>query len=69
LLGHEVRAALADAQDAGPVLLIGDPTLCGLYLDAIRFCGGDAHIAAGEPAALGLLAIARSVRWSEGSAS
>jgi 2-dehydro-3-deoxygalactonokinase len=69
LLGHEVRAALADAQDAGPVLLIGDPTLCGLYLDAIRFCGGDAHIAAGEPAALGLLAISRSVRWSEGSAS
>ena len=64
LLGHEVRAALAAATDAGPVVLIGDPKLCGLYAEAIDVCGGVARIAAGEAAPAGLSRIAAEVHWS-----
>ncbi len=64
LLGHEVRQALAAAPDAGPVVLIGDPKLCGLYAEAIDVCGGAARIAKGEAAAMGLGRIAGEVHWS-----
>ena len=64
LLGHEVRAALAAAPDAGPVVLIGDPKLCTLYAEAIAICGGVARIAKGEAAPLGLARIAGEVHWS-----
>jgi 2-dehydro-3-deoxygalactonokinase len=64
LLGHEVRAALAAALEAGPVVLIGDPKLCTLYAEAIAVCGGEARIAKGEAAAVGLGRIAGEVQWS-----
>ena len=64
LLGHEVRAALAAAIDAGPVVLIGDPKLCALYAEAIDVCGGVARIAAGEAAPAGLARIAAEVHWN-----
>jgi 2-dehydro-3-deoxygalactonokinase len=63
LLGHEVRAALAAAPEAGPVVLIGDPKLCTLYAEAIAVCGGEARIAKGEAAAVGLGRIAGEVQW------
>jgi 2-dehydro-3-deoxygalactonokinase len=63
LLGHEVRAALAAAPEAGPVLLIGDPKLCALYAEAITVCGGAARIAEGEAAPVGLARIAAAVQW------
>jgi 2-dehydro-3-deoxygalactonokinase len=64
LLGHEVRAALAATPEAGPVVLIGDPKLCTLYAEAIAVCGGEARIAKGEAAAVGLGRIAGEVQWS-----
>jgi 2-dehydro-3-deoxygalactonokinase len=64
LLGHEVRAALAVAPEAGPVVLIGDPKLCTLYAEAIAVCGGEARIAKGEAATVGLGRIAGEVQWS-----
>ena len=64
LLGHEVRAALAAAPEAGPVVLIGDPKLCALYAEAIDVCGGVARIAKGEAAPAGLARIAGEVHWS-----
>jgi 2-dehydro-3-deoxygalactonokinase len=64
LLGHEVRAALAAAPDAGAVVLIGDPKLCALYAEAIDVCGGVARVAKGEAASVGLARIADEVRWS-----
>lgn len=68
LLGHEVRAALATAPTEGPVILIGDPKLCTLYADAIAFCGGQARIAKGEAAPVGLHRIAGEVKWADSAA-
>lgn len=65
LLGHEVRAALAAAPDAGPVVLIGDTKLCALYADAITFCGSVVRIAKGEAAPAGLARIAAEVSWGQ----
>jgi hypothetical protein len=45
-------------------VLIGDPKLCTLYAEAIAVCGGEARIAKGEAAAVGLGRIAGAVRWS-----
>jgi 2-dehydro-3-deoxygalactonokinase len=64
LLGHEVRAALAAAPEAGPVVLIGDAKLCALYAEAIAVCGGEARTAKGEAAPVGLARIAGEVQWS-----
>jgi 2-dehydro-3-deoxygalactonokinase len=68
LLGHEVRAALAAVQETGPLVLIGDPKLCALYADAIDVCGGQARIARGEAAPVGLSRIAGEVKWAETAA-
>jgi 2-dehydro-3-deoxygalactonokinase len=64
LLGHEVRSALAAHEGAGPVVLIGDPKLCGLYADAIAFCGGVSRTLNYEAAAAGLHRIAADVQWA-----
>lgn len=64
LLGHEVRAALAAHENAGPVVLIGDPKLCGLYADAIAFCGGQARNLTYEAAPAGLFRIGQDVPWA-----
>ena len=64
LLGHEVRAALAAHENAGPVVLIGDPKLCGLYADAIAFCGGQARGLDYEAAPAGLHRIGQAVSWA-----
>jgi 2-dehydro-3-deoxygalactonokinase len=63
LLGHEVRAALAAHEGTRPVILIGDPKLCGLYADAIAFCGGVSRSLAYEAAPAGLHRIAAAVAW------
>lgn len=64
LLGHEVRAALAAHDNAGSVVLIGDPKLCGLYGDAITFCGGQARNLTYEAAPAGLHRIGQDVPWA-----
>jgi 2-dehydro-3-deoxygalactonokinase len=48
----------------GPVVLIGDPKLCGLYADAIAFCGGVSRTLNYEAAAAGLHRIAADVQWA-----
>ena len=64
LLGHEVRSALGAHDGTGPVVLIGDAKLCGLYADAIAFCGGVSRSLNYEAAPAGLHRIAADVRWA-----
>jgi 2-dehydro-3-deoxygalactonokinase len=62
LIGHEVRAALADA--AGTVVqVIGAPELTALYAKAITGCGGYAERHDGEAAARGIAIIAAHAQW------
>ena len=53
LIGHEVRAALAQSPGA-IVQVIGAPDLTALYARAIATCGGYAERHDGEAAARGL---------------
>jgi 2-dehydro-3-deoxygalactonokinase len=62
LIGHEVRAGLAEA--GGEVVhLIGAPDLTALYARAIAACGGMAERHDGEAAARGLWLIAEHATW------
>ena len=63
LIGHEVRAALAQAAGA-VVQVIGVPDLTALYAKTIAACGGYAERHDGEAAARGLALIAEHARWS-----
>ncbi len=63
LIGHEVRAALAEA--AGAVVhIIGAPELTALYARAIETCGGLAERVNGEAAARGLASIGEHAAWN-----
>jgi 2-dehydro-3-deoxygalactonokinase len=63
LIGHEVRAALAQAGGA-VVQVIGTPELTALYAKVIAACGGYAERHDGEAAARGLALIADHARWN-----
>jgi 2-dehydro-3-deoxygalactonokinase len=63
LIGHEVRAALAQAQGA-IIQVIGAPELTALYARAIADCGGYAERHDGEAAARGLALIAGHAQWT-----
>jgi 2-dehydro-3-deoxygalactonokinase len=62
LVGHEVRAALAQTEGA-VVHVIGVPELTALYAKAITACGGYAERHDGEAAARGLALIADHASW------
>ena len=62
LVGHEVRAALAQAPGA-VVQVIGVPDLTALYAKAITACGGYAERHDGEAAARGLALIGGQATW------
>ncbi len=68
LVGHEVRAALAQAETAGTdrtvVQVIGAPDLTMLYAKAITACGGYAERHDGEAAARGLALVADHAQWT-----
>ncbi len=64
LIGHEVRAALAEAPAAGVIPVIGTPDLVTQYGRAIAACGADAEPIEGDPAASGLALIGRLASWS-----
>jgi 2-dehydro-3-deoxygalactonokinase len=63
LVGHEVRAALAEAGGA-VVQVIGTPELTGLYARTIAACGGYAERHDGEAAARGLALVAEHAQWN-----
>jgi 2-dehydro-3-deoxygalactonokinase len=63
LIGHEIRAALAEAHGA-VVHVIGAPDLTHLYANAISTCGGFAERHDGEAAACGLALIGEQASWS-----
>jgi len=65
LIGHEVRAALAQTR-AAIVQVIGAPDLTALYARAIAACGGYAERHDGDAAARGLAAIAAHAQWARG---
>jgi 2-dehydro-3-deoxygalactonokinase len=76
LIGHEVRAALAQATTGPSALakpasvetavihLIGAPDLTALYAKAITACGGLTERHDGEAAARGLALIAEHAQWN-----
>jgi 2-dehydro-3-deoxygalactonokinase len=73
LVGHEVRAALAQVlmtkadgtqADGTVVQVIGAPELTALYAKAITACGGYAERHDGEAAARGLALVAGHAQWT-----
>lgn len=64
LIGHEVRAALADLPAGVVVHVIGAPELTALYARAIEACGGMAERLDGEAAARGLALIGEHATWN-----
>jgi 2-dehydro-3-deoxygalactonokinase len=64
LIGHEVRAALAELPAGVPVHVIGAPELTALYARAIEACGGMAERLDGEAAARGLALIGERAPWN-----
>jgi 2-dehydro-3-deoxygalactonokinase len=62
LIGHEVRAALAQA-GGSVVQVIGAPDLSALYAKAITACGGYAERHDGEAVAHGMALVAEHARW------
>lgn len=62
LVGHEVRAALAQAPET-VVQVIGTPDITALYAKAIAACGGYAERHDGEAAARGMALIGAHARW------
>jgi 2-dehydro-3-deoxygalactonokinase len=62
LIGHEVRAALAQASGA-VVQVIGTAELTALYAKAITGCGGYAERHDGEAAARGMAVISDHAQW------
>jgi 2-dehydro-3-deoxygalactonokinase len=63
LIGHEIRAALEQA-DGAVIQVIGAPDLTALYAKAIATCGGYAERHDGEAAARGLALIAEHAQWN-----
>ena len=63
LIGHEVRAALAQA-GGSVVQVIGAPDLTALYAKVIAACGGYAERHDGEAAARGLALVAEHAQWT-----
>ncbi len=63
LIGHEVRAALADLPPEVMVHVIGAPELTALYARAIETAGGMAERLNGEAVARGLALIGAAARW------
>ena len=63
LIGHEVRAALADVPAGAVVPVIGAPELTALYARAIEAGGGLAERINGEAAARGLSLIGGRIGW------
>src|SRR5262249_53809225 len=57
LIGHEIRAAAPTAS----VSVIGEARLARLYARAFARCGVEARLIPGEPAPLGLWAVARAM--------
>lgn len=64
LIGHEVRAALAEAPAGVVVHIVGAPELTALYSRAIEACGGMAERLNGEAAARGLALIGEHAVWT-----
>lgn len=64
LIGHEVRAALAEVPPGTVVQVIGAPELTALYAEAIAACGGVAERLNGEAAARGLALIGEHAGWN-----
>ena len=62
LIGHEVRAALAEASGA-VVQVIGLPDITALYARTITACGGFAERHDGEAVARGMSLISNYVNW------
>ncbi|MEO8715971.1 MAG: 2-dehydro-3-deoxygalactonokinase [Acetobacteraceae bacterium] len=63
LIGHEVRAALAENAGTPMVHVIGAPDLTALYARAIEAAGGMAERLNGEAVARGLALIGAAARW------
>jgi len=63
LIGHEVKAALADVPAGSVVPVIGAPELTALYARAIEAGGGIAERINGEAAARGLSLIGGRIGW------
>lgn len=63
LIGHEVRAGLAEVPGDVVVQLIGAPELTALYARAIEAAGGMAERLNGEAAARGQSLIGAAARW------
>ncbi len=64
LIGHEVRAGLSWRLCAGleqsPLLLIGDPSLCGYYAQALTHCGVEQFSLLDNTAARGLWSLSQT---------
>jgi 2-dehydro-3-deoxygalactonokinase len=63
LIGHEVRAALAENPRGVMVHVIGAPELTALYARAIEAAGGMAERLNGEAIARGLALVGAAARW------
>ncbi len=63
LIGHEVRAALAELPRGVMVHVIGTPELTALYARAIEAAGGMAEQLNGEATARGLALIGAAAHW------
>lgn len=61
LIGHEVRSVMPAA---AKVQVVGDESLCSLYAEAIRGCGGFAYLEKSDAAARGMAHIGRMLEWS-----
>jgi 2-dehydro-3-deoxygalactonokinase len=61
LIGHEVRTAMPRSAH---VYLIGEPSLCSCYAQAITICGGTCTLGDEDAAARGLSEIGRRISWN-----
>ena len=62
LIGHELAANLSAAGDGVPLLLIGEPTLCGRYAAALRSFGHGECTLLDNTAPAGLGALAQALQ-------
>lgn len=61
LIGHEIRTTVPSGTH---IHLVGDPSLCSLYMQAITACGSSSTLEDRDAAARGLAAIARRISWT-----
>jgi 2-dehydro-3-deoxygalactonokinase len=66
VIGHEVRAALAEAP-TDQVILLGEPDLCALYKTALEALGATATLGSADAAALGHARIAQALPLGSGT--